>query len=164
MATITLIIWLVSLGMFLWLSRRLFPRLWQVGDDLAVRQFTMATVMWLIIVFGITSALASDIYKINLAGDSLGGFISWWIPVVMLGKTPVSGMSRMSILFIAGLVALGTCSMVALAYNVLQGSRGHYYPGGSIIHFDRVGSLVIQAVGLLASILGIVSFYLDRIR
>ncbi|MCP4422821.1 MAG: hypothetical protein GY805_39935 [Chloroflexi bacterium] len=167
MTTFTLFIWLAALSMFVWVSNILFPYLWEVarrGYDYGIIRLAAFLFIWLIIVFGITSALFSDVFGISFGNDSLTKAAFWWIPVLVDGKSPIIGVTRTRIMFVAGLVALGTCSLFALAYNYFRGKRlyYHYYPrGNSVLSFGSTSSFVMQGIGLLASILGIISFYLD---
>jgi hypothetical protein len=114
MATFTLLLWIAALGMFLWMFSKLFPHIWQNrGDENTAFRISIIIVLWFTIVFGIAGALIRDIY-----GISVGSF-TYWIPILFLGKNPEIGIERTTILFIAGLVALGSTSLIALANNIL---------------------------------------------
>lgn len=165
MATLTLLTWLAALGMYIWIIGKIFPSIWQVGDNNGSKIFVAITMGWLEVIFGIASALISDIYGIALGGDSIIDFATWWITMMIYVETPLpSGITRTPVLFIAGLVALGTCSVGALAYNIIKGQENYYYSSNSILKFGSVGSFIVQGIGLVASVLGIISFYIEYFR
>lgn len=157
MATFTLLTWIAALVMFLWMFSRLFPHIWQnLGNENTTFQFSILIVLWLTIVFGIAGALIRDIY-----GISVGSF-TYWIPILFMGENSGSGIDRTTILFIAGLVALGSTSLIALANNILvRGTKSNYYNYDSAVGFGTIIRFIIEGIGLIASILGILSFYFD---
>lgn len=163
MASLTFVAWVSAIALFLWLVRKVLPNAWQDSGDEGPRQMAVLSVIWLIVVFGLTSALVSDIFKVSIAGDSFMGIITWWIPVVFYGQTIAGEVSRAAVLLISGFVALGTVSIGTLGYNLVKGQEFSYY-SRSPIEFGKAGSFVIQAIGLIGSILGILSFYLDYLK
>lgn len=59
------------------------------------------------------------------------------------------------------LVALGSTSFIALANNILKGQSVDYYGYGNSVSFGKIIGFIIEGIGLIATILGILSFYFD---
>ena len=158
MTTVTFIVWIFAVAIIFWLVIDLFS--YSAFDD----GFIIGLIfVWLILIFGITSTLIKDIFNISLTDGSFTGIISWWIPIVFFGESIVGGVSKSMIFLISGLIALGTASIGALGYNLFKG-REFSNSYKNQLGFRRVGSFIIQVIGLISSILGILSFYLDFIK
>lgn len=159
MSTFTTLIWITAIGMYLWQALKLIPPDEVVNnrkDESPEKAIGIFSAIWLIVVFIITSALIFDIFGIRLSANAISELIG--------GKQSVSGVSRTLFFFISGLVALGSCSLISLILNSLM-RRQNYYRSNQKVYSNRgIGGLVIQIIGLIGSILGIIGFYLDHLR
>ena len=133
---------------------------------------TLTVLAWLLAFFIIISifANAAEEGDIDKAGGAFFGLAIvsliiaagiYWDTTGMLPTSEASGGMRSLIgaflnlrfLLIAGLVADGLLGVLGLIF-VGRNSSGN----------SSVGSWILNAIGLLSSILGIVSFYLDHLR
>lgn len=165
MAFFTALVWLVAIGIFIWVGNTvLSPTLsrYKQGSEQGSLIISIFIVSWLCSISVLTGALLSDIYGIQVSDDVLG-LLTWWLEMIMYKASPPPGISITEIFFIAGLVALGTCSVIALGYNAHK--RGHPCSiKRTALSFGSTASFIIQAIGLVSAILGIMAFYLDFLR
>ena len=116
-------------------------------------------VAWLFAVFGITGGLIYDIYGISVAQNSLPGTLTWWLPMLTQGSNIPPGLDRSIITCLSGLVALSSISII-----VLISQRAGWITVPDTSRSAAIVSIVVQVVGFIASVLGIISFYLDNLR
>lgn len=163
MTTLTTIVWLFAV----FLAVQFAVRVVQAGKTRGgqARNKVLAWfLLWLMLSFGVTSALLYDIFDIPfLSGDDTAGAFLWWFSYLVYGDESflnpdfTARASRVTVLLISGLVAMGTIAVFSIVRSYLvHGDSSVGRPTFSVwLRFAA------EVIGLIGSILGILGFYLQ---